>query len=334
MHNVLPSRLIVDMPNWVGDQVMALPTVHRLVDANLSGDTTLHARPEARRFLAGLFPQTRVVSSPRKASPILSARRLCRNGGRFDLGVTLRNASRAKICLWLAARRAVGSDGDGARVLLTRGYAVDRRRHQVHDADPILEGLGLKGVDPSWKPRLPLELVEEGARALLRSGVSHEGAVGVAPTTALGEDRRWPAARYGELAREVVARGLEVVVVIGPGEEAAATAVCQAAGRPLPVVGGDLDVAGLAGALARLSVLVGNDSGPVHLAATVGTPGIALFGPTDPQRTAPLGDNAVVLRSQIECAPCSEFDCPVGQPGCMEAIDVATVQARVFETVN
>jgi len=333
MQNALPSRLIVDLPNWVGDQVMALPTVHRLVEANALGDTTLHARPEARRFLTGLFPDARVISSPRKASPVLSARRLCRDGGRFDLGVTLRNASRAKICLWLAARRALGSGGDGARLLLTRGYSVDRRRHQVHDADPILEGLGLRGVDPRWKPRLPLEIVEEGARALRQAGVSREGAVGVAPTTALGEARRWPAAHYGELARTILARGLEVVVLIGPGEEDIANAVRDTAGTELPVVGGDLDVAGLAGALARLSVLVGNDSGPIHLAATVGTPGIAIFGPTDPRRTGPLSDHHVVLRSDLACAPCGELHCPLGHTACLEEIDVATVEAKVLETV-
>ncbi len=333
MRNALPSRLIVDLPNWVGDQVMALPTVHRLVEANVMGDTTLHARPEARRFLAGVFPDARVVSSPRKASPVLSARLLCRDGGRFDLGVTLRNASRAKICLCLAARRAVGSNGNGAGLLLTHGYSVDRRRHQVHDADPILEGLGLRGVDPSWKPRLPLEIVEEGARSLRQAGVSREGAVGVAPTTALGEARRWPAERYGELARSILARGLEVVVVIGPGEEAFAAAVQEAAGRPLPVVGGEVDVAGLAGVLARLSVLVGNDSGPIHLAATVGTPGVAIFGPTDPCRTGPLSNRHVVLRSELGCAPCGELRCPLGHTACLQEIDVAAVKEKVFETV-
>jgi heptosyltransferase-2 len=333
MHNPLPSRLIVDLPNWVGDQVMALPTVHRLVKANELGETTLHARPEAGRFLAGVFPEVRVVLSPRKASPIHSARRLCRDGGRFELGVTLRNASRAKICLWLAARKAVGSHGNGAGLLLTNCYSVDRRRHQVHDADPILEDLGLQGVDPSWKPKLPLEIVEEGARCLRRAGVSHEGAVGVAPTTALGEARRWPAAHYGELARSILDRGLEVVVVIGPGEGAFATAVQEAAGRPLPVVGGDVDVAGLAGVLARLSVLVGNDSGPIHLAAAVGTPGVAIFGPTDPCRTGPLSDTHVVLRSGLECAPCGELRCRLGHTACLHQIDVATVRRKVLESV-
>jgi ADP-heptose:LPS heptosyltransferase len=228
----------------------------------------------------------------------------------------------------------MGSEGDGARLLLTRRYPVDRRRHQVYDADPVLEWLGLKGVDPTWKPRLPLEMVEEGARALRLVGIRREGAVGLAPTTAIGEAKRWPADRYGSLAHVILSRGLEVVVVIGPGERSSADAVIASAGRPLPVVGEDLDIAGLAGVVARLSVLVGNDSGPVHVASTVGTPGIALFGPSDPRRTAPLGDRHVVLSSEIACAPCGEQRCPLGHADCLRRLDVARVEAAVLEAVG
>jgi len=334
MLNVLPSRMVVDLPNWVGDQIMALPTVYRLVEANGAGETTLHARPEASRLFEAFFPTTRVVSSPRKASPVSSARRLCRNVGRFDLGVTLRNASRAKVCLRLAARQTIGSGGEGARLLLTESYPVDRSRHQVYDAEPMLEELGLEGVDPGWRPAMPLELVEQGAGALRRSGVLREGAVGLAPTTVWGESKRWPAERFGELANRILKRGMESVVVIGPGEEQFAREVRCAAGWGIPVVGEDLDVAGLAGVLARLSVLVCNDSGPMHLAAAVGTPGVALFGPTDPGRTGPLGDGHVVLQRDLDCAPCGERRCPLGHTACLHDLPVDTVDAAVLRITS
>ena len=334
MRSVLPSRLVIDLPNWVGDQVMALPAVHRLVDGNDGGETTLHARPPGRRLFEALFPSAVVVASPTKASPIAAARRLCRGSGRFDVGITLRHASRAKICLRLSARRSLGSDGDGGRLLLTERYPVDRSRHQVFDADPILAGLGLDGVDPRWRPALPLELVEEGARALRRAGVARDGAIGLAPSCARGETKRWPAPCYGELARRMRARGLEVVVLIGPGEEEVGRRVAEAAGRPLPIAGASSDVAGLAGMLARLSLLVCNDSGPMHLAAAVGVRAVAMFGPTDPRRTGPLGDRHVVLSRDLDCAPCRPHCCPVGSAVCLRELPVERAEQAVLRILD
>jgi heptosyltransferase-2 len=331
---MLPGRLVVDLPNWVGDQVMALPAVFRLVEGNSGGETTLHARPAARRFFETLFPTTVVVASPPKDSPFSSARRLVRAGGRFDVGITLRHASRAKICLRLTARRTLGSGGDGGRFLLSERYPVDRSRHQVFDADPILAGLGLERVNPRWRPALPLALVEEGARLLRRCGIERERAIGLAPATARGASKRWPAAAFGALAARMLARGREVVVVIGPGEDSLAGEVVAAAGRPVPVVGGRSDVAGLAGVLARLSVLVCNDSGPMHLAAAVGVPMVALFGPTDPRRTGPLGDHSVVLRRELDCAPCGVRACPLGHGACLHDLAVDRVEASLARLLD
>jgi ADP-heptose:LPS heptosyltransferase len=326
--------MVIDLPNWVGDQVMALPAIHRLVSGNAGGETTLHSRPPGRRLWEVLFPAAVVVASPTKASPFTTARRLCRDNGRFDLGITLRHAPRAKICLRLTARWSLGSDCDGGRLLLSERYPVDRSRHQVFDADPMLESLGLAGVDPQWRPALPLELVEEGARLLRRSGVAREGALGLAPSCARGEVKRWPAAGYGELARRMRTRGLEVVVVIGPGEESLGREVAAAAGEALPVVGGDSDVAGLAGVLARLALLVCNDSGPMHVAAAVGTPTVALFGPTDPRRTGPLSERRLVLSRGLDCAPCRARCCPVGNALCLRELSVERVERGVLEMLD
>jgi ADP-heptose:LPS heptosyltransferase len=87
------------------------------------------------------------------------------------------------------------------------------------------------------------------------------------------------------------------VLLIGPGGEELAWAVRAPAGLELPVAGLDADVAGLAGVLSRLRLLVGNDSGPVHLAAWVQTAVIALFGPTDPARTSPIGQSCRVVQA-------------------------------------
>jgi ADP-heptose:LPS heptosyltransferase len=287
--------MLVDLPNWVGDQMMTMPAVCRLVQGNIVGTTVLHTRPNMLRFLSAVFPETRVVSSPHKASPFSSARRLREEGGRFDIGVTFRNSARAKILIRLAADWCAGSRGEGARVLLSASCPVDRNRHQVHDGDAILAVLGLDAADPSWRPSLPDELKEEGESIVSEAGVDRNKAVGLAPATARGETKRWSGRRYGELARRLRARGDEPVVVVGPGEDGIAGELSQVAGVELPVLGRNTDVAGLAALIAGFRALVANDSGPMQLAACLGVPVVAVFGPTDPGRTAPVASEHRVV---------------------------------------
>jgi heptosyltransferase-2 len=287
--------MLVDLPNWVGDHMMTMPAVHRLLRGNLDGMTVLHTRPNMLRLLSAVFPNAGVVSSPHKASPLSSSRRLRESGRRFEIGVTLRNSARAKILIRLAADWCAGSRGEGARVLLSVPCPVDRSRHQIHDADAILAALGLEAVDSTWHPALPPGLMAEGEMMLNAAGLDRRKAVGLAPSTARGVAKRWPGRHYGELAARLRALGYDPVVVVGPGEDEIAAELSEAAGVEVPVLGRNTDIAGLAAAIASLRVVVANDSGPMQLAACLGVPVVAIFGPTDPGRTAPVGSGHRVV---------------------------------------
>ena len=293
----LPTTLLVDLPNWVGDQMMSLPALHRLVEGNRGGRTVLHTRPNMTRFLAAIFPQAAVISSPHKRSPFSAARDVIVARRRFEVGVTLRNAARGKVLVRLAARMCICSRGDGARLLMTTSCAADRARHQVHDADGILDVVGLDPADPDWIPHFPPEIANEGARIPEQLELDRRQTIVLAPTSARGTSKRWPADRFGELAKVLRLRCFEPLLVIGPGEEAVAEKVREAAGLHLPVVGSDLDVAGLAAIVSGVRGLVGNDSGPMQLAAALGTPVVAIFGPTGPTRTGPRGARHRILKS-------------------------------------
>jgi ADP-heptose:LPS heptosyltransferase len=84
--------------------------------------------------------------------------------------------------------------------------------------------------------------------------------------------------------------------------------------------------------IAELDALVGADSGPAHVAAAVGVPAITLFGPTDPRLTAPLGPGQTALWRQPVCGPCFLGECPIDHR-CMEAIEVAQVEAAILEAL-
>lgn len=321
------SSLLVDLPNWVGDVVMALPAVARLA---AGGPVTLHCRPPVARLLGSIFPACRVVASERHASPWSTARRLMAGGGRFGQAVTLRHSTRAKLLLLLTARRRLGSRGGGGGLLLTKAVTVDRDRPQVHDADRLLDVLGLPPADPEWRPEVPADLVAEGAAALERHGVRGGRVLGLVPSAAWGPSKRWPAESFGRLARRALDTGLQPLVLGGPGEETVAKEVSRAAAERIPLVGPEMDVAGLFGALSLMTAVVSNDSGPMHLAALAGVPVVALFGPTDPRRTVPLGTGHRVLWRGLDCAPCFKPVCPLGHQDCLRGI----TPGEVFEAVR
>jgi len=326
----LPLTLLVDLPNWVGDLAMALPLVGRLVSSNAPGRTILHARPSAGRLLRAMFPTAAVATVPPKTSPFTAARRVVHRGGRVDLGISLRNAWRAKIFLRLVARRAWGSASSGGW-MLDRTVTPDPRRHQRHDWDGFLEALDLDPIvgAPLSTPR---ELCREGRGRL--ADVSSGEVVGLAPGAAGWDSKRWSPDRFGALARRLADGGRRPVVVVGPGEQQVAARVTEASGVRLPVVGADTDVAGLAGLVSELDLVVGNDSGPVQLAAVFGTPVVAIFGPTDPDRTRPVGAAARVVRRPLECAPCRRSTCPLGHHACMTELSVEEVMEAVDDLVG
>lgn len=225
----------------------------------------------------------------------------------------------------------IGYATDGRASLLTRPIPrPPADDHQLRDYDPLLRSRGIE-PDPG-PPRLaiPPEAARRADAALLRSaGEADAPFVVLAPGAAFSWTKRWPPDRFGRLARELRDRGLAPAVAIGPGEEELARAVSDAAGIPIPVFGEELDPVELAAALARARVVVTNDSGPMHLAAAVGTPVVALFGPTDPGRTGPTGSPSVVLDRYVFCSPCYLKECPYAHE-CMTGIEVEAVLSAVM----
>ena len=141
--------------------------------------------------------------------------------------------------------------------------------------------------------------------------------------------KRWDQAKWQALARRLVARGARVAVTGGPGEEPLTRAVAEADERILDL-GGRTSFSLLAALLARADLVLGPDSGPLHLAVAVGTPTVHLFGPAAPVRFGPWGDpqRHIVIPSPWDCAPCGQFDWPdLPAHGCVRDILLESVWA-------
>jgi heptosyltransferase II len=320
------GRLVV-APNWIGDAVMSLPVIRALRRAAPDEPLAVLARPGA----AAIYRAEGSAGEVHQASGLVSDSRVIARG-RFAQAWLLPNSFRSALAPFLAAvPERIGYATDGRSALLTRGLsAPPRNEHQLRDYDSLLRSFAIE-PDPD-PPRLPLPpaVLDRAEAALSRAGLTAhaDGLVLLAPGAAFSWTKRWPADRYGRLAAALLARGLAPAVAIGPGEKGLAASVSQAAGAPLPTLGADLDPVELAAVLARARVVVANDSGPMHLAAAVGTPVVAMFGPTDPGRTGPTGSPSRVLDRYVFCSPCFRTECPYRHE-CMREIAVEDVLAAV-----
>jgi ADP-heptose:LPS heptosyltransferase len=210
------------------------------------------------------------------------------------VAVSTRHATRAKLLLRGAgAPLALASRGRGAALLGLTAFAVDRGRHQRHDLDAALRRLRLAAVDDStWQLRLAPDTVAT-ARAELAHVAGAGSVVALLPGSQAMPAKRYPVEAFAAVARKLRECSVPTVTVVGPGQEDLAAAVAREGGATVIAVAPLDEVAAM---FAACAVVVGNDSGLTHLASVVGCPTIALFGPTDPSRTGPVG-GAIVMQA-------------------------------------
>jgi ADP-heptose:LPS heptosyltransferase len=147
------------------------------------------------------------------------------------------------------------------------------------------------------------------------------------------ESRRWFATRTAAVIEALAKRGVQMVLLGGPGDVAFGAAVAEAAHAPVLDLTGRTGLRDLIGIFRRARAAFGPDSGPMHIAAAVGTPVVSLWGATSPGRSAPWGSESRVLVGAAPCSPCYLEHCPIGRL-CMEEIGVDAVCAKLFAVLE
>lgn len=342
MRNESPSRILVRAPNWIGDAVMCEPALRVLRALFPSAEITLLAKPAiAELFIAYPGIDRRLVYDDRGIHAGLSGKWTLAGQlrqHRFDLAVLFQNAFEAALLTWLAGiRRRYGYVTDGRAFLLTDPVARPDRAtlvHQVHYYWDLLKPLGVTG-----SPSVPaLAVSENETRAMderLRDlGIGRDDLiVGVNPGSTYGGAKRWLPERYAEAALRICrqveqpqGRPVSVVILGAKGEEELGRSVADRLTVRSAVLSGRTNIRELMAATKRCSILLTNDTGPMHMAAAFAVPVVAVFGPTDWKTTAPYGQEASIVRQPVDCAPCLLRECPIDHR-CMTGVTVDQVCA-------
>ncbi|MFH0809951.1 MAG: lipopolysaccharide heptosyltransferase II [Pseudomonadota bacterium] len=322
------ENLLVRLPNWVGDALLATPALHALRRTLPRSHICVLAKP----WVAPLFEaspdcdEVFTYERPGRHAGIVGLWLLCRElrCRRFGAAVLFQNAFEAALISRLAripVRAGYATDARG--LLLNHAVPVNGAK-SLHEADYYLRLVECLGGDCRVDRRLRLTLPEwaerAGDRRLAELGLEGVPLIGLAPGAQYGTAKRWPAERFAAVGDALVAATAGAAIIFGSrGEQDVARSVAERMRGRCFDLAGKTPLLEAAAVISRLAVFITNDSGLMHLAAALSVPLVAVFGPTDERRTSPLGRQSRLVRHSFECAPCLKRHCPTDHR-CMLAI--------------
>jgi heptosyltransferase II len=331
------TRIWVRGTNWVGDSILTIPALEALRRARPEAEITLTVRPWVRELFEEsaavdhihIYDRSNQHHGWRGRSRLISE--LARE--RYDLAILFPNSFESAYLAWRAGiPERIGYATDGRSLLLTRRFNVPPEvliQHQTRYYLELLRQAGYISEVPS-QPAISLEIsrerLQQARQRLSSKGVSEgKPLVGMNPGAFYGTAKRWPPNRYAALAdRCIDALGADVLIFGSASERTTAECIAQEMRHTPKIFSGETTLGELAALLKYCSVFVTNDSGPMHLAAAVGTRTLAIFGPTDACATAPVGPHARIIKHPVSCSPCLLRECPLDHR-CMTGISVEDV---------
>jgi heptosyltransferase-2 len=320
-----PRRILVIRLDRLGDVVLSTPALQALRQHFPHAFIAMMVRPPCRDVVEGHPALNDVLlydkdgRHRRVPATVRFARQLRRYD--FDTALILHPSNRSHWIPWLARIPVrIGYNRKSAR-LLTHRVPHRKQEGEQHEAVYTLELLQVFGITPNGPPRPRISIhpaaVKRVERVLAEHAVQPTERLLALHPSASCVSKRWMPERFAEVAdRLITEQGVRICLVAGEDDVPYADQVAHAMRRPVVNLAGKLTLGELAALLRRCRCLVSNDSGPVHVAAAVGTPVVDIFGRNQrglsPLRWGPLGDGHVVLHKEVGCVTCLAHNCDIG----------------------
>jgi len=327
------AKILVKGVNWIGDSLFMSPALSALRKGFPDSHISLLINPWVREIFDGNPDVDEIITYDERGDEKTLKGKIrfiqsLRNRN-FDMGIIMQPRSyKAALFVYLSGiPQRIGYSHSLRNLLLTR--RIEPPTTSLHDIDMFLNIVLSLGVAPGKKePYFPFSPKADdwADRFLEERGVNRgELLIGINPG-AFKQSKRWPEPRYAQLS-DILIKEFKAKVIIfqGQGEDEIIGKVVSLM-REKAIIA-KIGIKELAAISRRCKLFVGNDTGPMHVAAASGTPVIALFGPADPQRSRPWGRDHVVIKKDLPCSPCSKIVCK--ELTCMKSITVEDVLQAV-----
>jgi len=335
-------KILIRATNWVGDAILSLPAL-RAVRAKFPGD---HLAILARPYVADLYREQGIADlliayDTRGEHAGFSGREKLVGELRkekFDIALLLQNAFDAAWIAWRAGiPLRIGYNRDGRGILLTKRIKPPKPgeipRHEKFYYLELLRRAGWIEQFPEDKEitlNIPDASKRRAAEALASAGARPNALrIAVGAGASYGSAKCWPPDRFAKALNLIVSQNDCDVILFGTAAETSvSSAIAEELAKPPINLTGKTTIGDLPGLLSQCQLFLGNDSGAMHVAAAVGLPVVAVFGPTDPLGTAPVTPRHSVVQQKPYCSPCFLRRCPTDHR-CMTDVTPVMVEEQM-----
>ena len=342
-------RILLLLPNWLGDAVMATAAVESICERF----------PQARLTLVGSFVSVEALKhhpmcthayvdeTKKGGNRMLNTYRFAKKIGKHDAAVSFRNQPHASLLLkWTGTPKTVARKSWHSLLFLTDPVKITPQEvNSSGYANAEFSSAESSRADKPHSGPRTLHLVEQYEMLADRLTGQHTAAgrlrlfippdtferptMGINPGATYGSAKRWYPEKFAAVAAHFASR-FDIVIFGGPGETEMADAVendLRARGvENVRNLAGKTTIEQLCAAIGGLSLFVTNDSGPMHVAAAYRIPTVAIFGPTRHKETCQWQNpRSAIVRHEMECAPCMKRECPLKHHECMKSIEAFEV---------
>ena len=303
-------KLLIELPTWLGDTVMATPAIENLVNHFNDVEITLIGSIVA---IEALKHHPKVIKTYILDKQFSNLYKTLKSLNKFDIFFTFRGSLRAKIIkLFISAERKYQFDKNK----YVRGHQVEKYNNFVNDALNI----------------------NELARSLIlhnvgQSNLKKNKLLGINPGATYGSAKRWNPKKFADVAKDL-SNQYDIIIFGGPQERNIAKdiekyLIKKGVDNYLNLAA-SLTIRELISQIANLDLFITGDSGPMHLASVFKIPTVAIFGPTEDKETSQwMNTKSVIVKKNLDCQPCMQKTCPLKHHNCMKYIDVPDVLAAV-----
>jgi len=318
-------KILIILPNWLGDAVMATPALEALCVIYPKAQLTLvgsYVSIEALKH----HPQcvrSYIDETKKGGSRFLNTYRFAKELGAHDMAVTFRNQLHSSLLLyWSGTPITTGRWSWHSLALLTHAIKPAHPSHLVEQYRDIAQSLSEKPLEIGY---LKLHIKPHAFERLT---------LGINPGATYGSAKRWYPEKFADVARAFSDR-YEIVLFGGPNEvEMANDIESRLNGVHVTNLAGKTSVQELCAMIGGLDLFITNDSGPMHVAAAYQVPTAAIFGPTRHLETSQWkNEKSVIVRHDMECAPCMKRECPLRHHECMKSITALEVIEAVKKLI-
>jgi len=314
-------KILVILPNWLGDAIMATPAIELLTNnyprarftflgSHISVETLKH-HPRCEKA---------IVDETKKASNrFLSTYKLARKLGKFDLAISFRNQFYSSLLLRLTSTTiCIAKRSWHSMFLLSHTPKM-----------PVNLHLSMQYAKLSMTNASNFNAFIPSLKLYIKPKEFEKQTLGINAGATYGSAKRWYPERFAEVAKEFSDR-FDIIIFGGPGEVEMANEIeshlKSSHIENYTNLAGKTDIKELCSNIGGCSLFVTNDSGPMHVAASYQVPTVSIFGPTNYKETSQWkNEKSTIVRHELECSPCMKRECPLKHHACMNNITASEV---------